>query len=218
MVKQVAKDPDGEFRVLVTLPLLQDNAKGLWVRPGTFYASNQVGALFYPEVGDEVVVGFMNEDPRYGVILGSVYSKKLAPPFPPDEKNTKKAIVTQGKLKITFDDKDKILEIQTPGQQVITLDDKAGSVTVKDKNKNSLVMSQSGITLESGSNLTIKAKGNLTLDAGANLKATAKASAAMEGATVEHKAKGQFTAKANGMAEVSGSAMLTLKGALVKIN
>lgn len=218
VVKQVAKDPDGEFRVLVTLPLLQDNAKGLWVRLGAFYASNQVGALFYPEVGDEVVVGFMNEDPRYGVILGSVYSKKLAPPFPPDEQNTKKAIVTKGKLEITFDDKDKILQIQTPAKQLITLDDKTGTVTVKDKNKNSLVMSSSGITLESASNLTLKAKANVTIDAGANLSAKAKAKASMEGAQVEHKATGQFTAKASGMAEVSGSAMLTLKGALVKIN
>jgi Rhs element Vgr protein len=218
VVKQVAKDPDGEFRVLVTLPLLQDDAKGLWVRPGAFYASNNVGALFYPETGDEVVVGFMNEDPRYGVILGSVYSKKLPPPFPPDEQNTRKAIVTKGKLQITFDDKDKILQILTPAKQTITLDDKAGTVKVEDKNKNSLVMSSSGITLESASNLTLKAKANVTIEAGANLSATAKVKASMEAAQIEHKATGQFTAKASGMAEVSGSAMLTLKGALVKIN
>jgi Rhs element Vgr protein len=218
IVKKVAKDPDGEFRVLVSLPLLQDDAKGVWARLGTFYASNQAGAVFFPEAGDEVVVGFMNEDPRYAVILGSVYSKKLAPPYPPDEKNTRKAIVTQSKLEITFDDKDKIIEIKTPGKHTIKMDDKSGAISIQDSNKNTVSLSKGGITLDSGSNLTIKAKGNVTIQAGANLTLNAKANASMEGVQVAHKAKGQFTAKASGTAEVSGTAMLTLKGALVKIN
>ena len=130
----------------------------------------------------------------------------------------KKAIVTKSKLEITFDDKDKILAIHTPGKQSLTLDDKSGEIAIKDKNKNTIVLSKSGITIESGANLSVKAKGNITLEAGANLSAVAKATASMEGLQVEHKAKAQFTAKANGMAEVSGLAMLTLKGALVKIN
>jgi len=218
IVKKIAKDPDGEFRALVSLPLLQDDAKGLWVRLGAFYASDKAGAVFYPEVNDEVVVGFMNEDPRYGVILGSVYSKKLAPPYPPDEQNTKKAIVTKGKLEITFDDKDKIVEVKTPGKQTVTLNDKTGEVAIRDKNKNSVVLSKSGIVVESGGNLTLKAKGNVTIDAGANLAATAKAKASMEGLQIEHKAKGQLVAKANGMAELSSTGILTVKGALVKIN
>ncbi len=218
IVKKIAKDPEGEFRVLVSLPLLQDDAKGVWARLGTFYASNQSGAVFFPETGDEVIVGFMNQDPRYAVILGSVYSKKLAPPYPPDEKNGKKAIVTKGKLEITFDDKDKVLEIRTPGKQTITLNDKTGEVAIRDKNKNSVVLSKSGIVLESGSNLTLKAKGNVKIEAGANLAAIAKAKASMEGLQIEHKAKGQFVAKASGMAELSASGLLTVKGALVKIN
>jgi Rhs element Vgr protein len=219
IVKKVATDPGGEFRVFVTLPLLQDDAKGVWARLSGFYASNKVGAVFYPEVSDEVIVGFMNEDPRYAVILGSVYSKKLPPAFPPDEKNTKKAITTKGKLQVLFDDQDKIIEITTPGKHSIRMDDKAKSITIKDSKGNTLAMSESGIKLDSVADLSITAKGNVTVEAKTgNLQIKSAAKASMEGLQVTHTAKTQFSAKGNASAEVSASGMLTLKGALVKIN
>lgn len=218
IVKQVAKDPAGEFRVLVSLPLLQDDAKGVWARLGMFYASSQVGAVFYPEIGDEVVVGFMNEDPRYAVILGSVYSKKLAPPIQPDEKNNKKTLVTRSKLEISFDEESKIIEIKTPGNHSIKLDDKGTAITLKDSNGNTVSLSKSGITLDSAFHVSITAKGNITIDAKGNLKLSAAANATMEGLQVAHKAQTKFSAQGTAQAEVTASGMLTLQGALVKIN
>ena len=44
------------------------------------------------------------------------------------------------------------------------------------------------------------------------------AKASMEGLQIAHTAKTQFVAKGNATAEVSASGILTLKGALVKIN
>jgi Rhs element Vgr protein len=218
IVKKIAKDPDGEFRVFVNLPILQDNAKGVWARLGTFYASNKVGALFFPEINDEVIVGFMNDDPRYGVILGGVYSKKLAPPYPPDEQNNQKALVTRSKLEINFNDKDKIIEIKTPGGHSIKMDDKSGAISIKDSNKNTVSLSKGGIALDSASNIKITAKGNITVQANGNLALSAKANATMEGLQVEHKAKTKFAARGNAQAEVAASGILTVRGALVKIN
>jgi Rhs element Vgr protein len=218
IVKQVAKDPADEFRVLVSLPLLQDDSKGVWARLGTFYASNKIGAVFYPEVNDEVIVGFMNEDPRYPIILGSVYSKKLPPLYPPDEKNTKKAVTTSSKLEITFDDKDKIIQIKTPGKHIITMDDKAGEISIKDSNKNTVSLSKSGISLDSASDIKLTAKGNITIQATGNLALSAKANATMEGLQVAHNAKTKFSANGTATAEVTASGMLTIRGAMVKIN
>lgn len=218
VVKQVAKDPGGEFRVLVSLPLLQDQSKGVWARLATFYASNKVGAVFYPETGDEVIVGFMNEDPRYPVILGAVYSKKLAPPYPPDDKNSKKALVTKSKLEIIFDEQNKVIEIRTPKKQVIKLDDTSGAISVTDSNKNEVLLSKSGVSITSASNLKLTAKGNITIQANGNLALSAKANATMEGLQVAHTAKTKFSAKGNAAAEVTASGMLTIRGAMVKIN
>lgn len=216
IVKQVSKDPGGEFRVLINLPILQSKSD-VWARMGTFYASKKVGAVFFPEVNDEVVVGFMNDDPRYPVILGSLYSKKLPPPYPPDEKNTKKAIVTAGKLEILFDDQDKIIEIKTGGHS-IKLDDKSKAISIKDSNKNTISMSKGGIALDSGSNIKISAKGNITIDAKGNLNLKAAANTTIEGVQVANKAKAKFSAQGNASAEVKASGILTIQGALVKIN
>ena len=218
IVKKVAKDPDGEYRVFVELPLLQENSKGVWARLGTFYASKKVGAVFFPEVQDEVIVGFMNQDPRYAVILGAVYSKKLPPPYPPDEKNDKKAIVTRSKLEITFDDKDKVMVLKTPGGHSVSLDDKSGKVTIEDSNRNRITLSKGGLELDSAANVTIKAKRDVSIEAGGNLDLSAKMKASMAGMQVSHKAKTKFSAQGNTAAEVKASGILTVRGAMVKIN
>ena len=218
IVKKVAKDPDGEYRVEIELPLLQAGGKTVWARLATFYASNKVGAVFYPELGDEVVVAFMNDDPRYPVILGSAFSKKNPPPVAPDEKNEKKVLVTRSKLTVSFDDKDKVIEIRTPGNNVITLDDKSSSIKITDKNKNSIKLEKGGITLDSAAKLTVKAKGDISIAAGAGLKMSAKAAASLEGAQVTHKAKAKFSAQGNAASELKSSGITTVKGSLVKIN
>jgi Rhs element Vgr protein len=218
IVKKVDGDPAGEFRVLVNFPLLQNKNKSIWARLGTFYASKKTGAFFFPEPGDEVIVSFLNEDPRYPVILGSLYSKKMAPPFVPDEQNNKKAIVSREKLQISFDDKDKIIEIRTPGGHIIKMDDKSGALSIKDSNKNNISLSKGGISLDSDTHLKINAKGNVNIAANGNIVLAAKANLTMEGAQISNNAKAKFSAKGNAAAELTASGMVTVKGAMVKIN
>jgi Rhs element Vgr protein len=218
IVKQCAVDEAGDFRVLVTLPLLQAET-GVWARLASFYASSSVGAVFFPEVDDEVILGFMNEDPRFPVILGSVYSQGRAPPSDatPAEENTKKAIVTQKQLKLVFDDKEKpALELSTPGGHSIKLDDEAGSITLTDSNQNTITLSKDGITLESAKDIKISAKGDVSIEA-AGVKVTAKGDVSIEGSNLSNEARVKFSA--NGAStEVTASAELTVRGALVKIN
>jgi uncharacterized protein involved in type VI secretion and phage assembly len=204
--------------VQVNLPLLGDAKNALvWARLATFYAGKGMGAFFYPEPGDEVVVGFMNDDPRFGVILGAVYSRTLAPPYPPDEKNDRKALVTRGRLEIGFDDRNGVLEIRTPKHSIV-LDEKAGAVTITDASRNRVALSKGGIALESASNLTISAKGNITIDAKANLSLKAGATAALEGSMVNAKAKVKLAAGSGGMSELTASGLVKVQGAIVKIN
>jgi len=218
VVKQVSQDPDGNHRVLVTLPLLQSGDDGVWARLGGLYASNGFGSVFYPEVGDEVVLGFMSEDPRSPIILGSVYSSKRAPTYPPNDANDKKALVTRSKLEITFDDKDKIIQIKTPGGHTVTLDDKAGEIALKDSNSNSVVLGKSGITIDSASAINMTAKTNIKISAGANLEVEATANSSLKAVNISEQASAQYSVNANAMAEMKTSGILTIQGTLVKIN
>ena len=73
-VKKMYEDPDNQFRILVDVPLFDPKGEGLWARLTNFYSTSDAGVFFLPEVGDEVVLGFLNEDPRFPIILGSLYS------------------------------------------------------------------------------------------------------------------------------------------------
>lgn len=218
VVKAVASDPGGEFRVQVNLPLVGDAASALvWARLATFYAGNKMGAFFYPEPGDEVVVGFMNDDPRFAVVLGAVYSKKLAPPLAPEAPNDLKALVTRGKLELRFNDKDGVLEVRTP-KHSLTLDDKGDEVRLVDGNGNKVTMGKGGITLESASNLTLTAQGKITLDAKTELGMKGATSATLEGPMVNVKAQSKLAAASTGMAELTATGILQVQGSMVKIN
>ncbi len=126
-VKKIHEDPENQFRILVNVPLFDNNGGGIWARLSNFYSTSGAGAFFLPEVGDEVVMGCLNEDPRSIVILGSLYSSDKNKPFKglePDEKNTIKAFVSKSGLNIKFDDENKVLTIATPGNNTVIFSDK----------------------------------------------------------------------------------------------
>ena len=105
IVRQVVTDPEGESAYRSRCRFWARRPPPYGRASSSFYASNQFGAVFYPEVNDEVILGFMNSDPRYPVIVGSVYSKLLPPPYPPATGNDIKGIKTRGKIEMTFDDR-----------------------------------------------------------------------------------------------------------------
>lgn len=215
-VKKIDEDPDGEHRIQVTLPVLGTD---VWARQAGLYASKGKGSFFLPEVGDEVIVGFLNDDPRYAIILGSAYSSKNAPPYTADDKNTFKAIVSKNDLKIEINDEDKVMTITTPSQNTIVLSDKDKSIKITDQNGNSVAMESGGITLKSGKDITIDAGGKLTLKAAQEISATSSGGdVKLKGLNVS--GEGQVGAKIKGgaSAELSAGGNTTVKGAMVMIN
>lgn len=216
IVKQIHKDPNSEHRILITLPVLGTD---IWARQAGAYATNGKGNFFFPEVGDEVIVGFLNDDPRYAIILGSVYSSKNAPPYTADEKNTIKAIVTKNELKIEMNDEDKVLTISTPGGNIFTLSDKDKSITIEDQNNNSLVMDSGGITLKSDKDITLDAGGKISLKAKQNIDAaSAGGDVSLKGNNVNGDGKIGVKMKGGASAELSAGGNTTVKGAMVMIN
>ena len=51
------------------------------------------------EKDDEVIIGFLNADPRSPVILGSLFSKVNVPPIEPDEEIHKKELSQEKELR-----------------------------------------------------------------------------------------------------------------------
>lgn len=218
VVMKLDEDPDGQFKIQVSVPVLQTETEGVWARLVNFYASNKIGAFFIPEIGDEVVLGYLNNDPSNPIVLGSVYSSKLAPPYELTADNFTKAIVTKSELKIEFDDDKKVITIITPGNNQLIISDEDKSILLEDQNGNKLELSESGILLDSPKDISISAKGKINIDAVGEIGISSKADVSVEGMNVNHSANVGFVAKGNASAELSASGQTTVKGAMVMIN
>jgi uncharacterized protein involved in type VI secretion and phage assembly len=77
------RDPDALGRVQVRLlgwdgP--EDQDAPVWARVAVPFAGNGRGALLIPDVGDEVLVTFVNADPRMPVVVGGLWSGSASPP------------------------------------------------------------------------------------------------------------------------------------------
>jgi Rhs element Vgr protein len=217
IVKQIHEDKDGQYRVKVAFPTLQSDNLSVWARLSSFYATKEAGAFFFPEISDEVVVGFLNEDPQHPIIMGMLYSSGNKTPFPPEQKNKIKSIVTKNKLTLQFDDEDKIIEIHTPKKNKIQLNDKEDQIMIVDSNNNKFLLSKDGIVIETEKDFTVKAKGKINLEATADISLKATGDLKGEGLNVTMEGKTKFAAK-GAMAEVNGSGQTTIKGGMVMIN
>ncbi|NET31547.1 MAG: type VI secretion system tip protein VgrG [Cyanothece sp. SIO1E1] len=204
-------DPTKDDRVLVKAPIIDEATNdGTWARVATLDAGQNRGSFFRPEIGDEVVLGFINDDPRHPVILGMLNSSKKPAPLKADDTNPEKGLFTRSGMKVLFDDEKKIMTVETPAGNTVVLSDDAKSITLTDQNNNKVTLDNSGISLKSPKDITLEATGKITM------KATQDAS--LEGLNVNIKANTQFKAQGNAGAEVSTSAIAVLKGALVQIN
>lgn len=210
VVVQLQGDPNGEDRILVKVPTIQFQSQGIWSRIATLDAGNNRGSFFRPEIGDEVILGFLNDDPRDPIVLGMLNSSAKPAPLKAADENHHKGFFTRSQMKVSFDDEKKIITLETPGSNKIIISDEDKGIALKDQNGNTLIMNDSGITMKSPKDITIEATGKLTL------KATQDTS--IEGLNVNVKANAQFKAEGSAGAEVSTSAIAILKGSLVQIN
>lgn len=218
VVKKLDADPAGQHRVQVSIPVTGAQTDGVWARLLQFYASSAFGAFFVPEIGDEVLLGYLNDDPSQPVILGSLYSAKNAPPYTLAAENNTKAVVTRSKVKIEIDDKDKVLTITTPANNKVVLSDKDKSILLQDQNSNKVTLDSGGITLDSPKDIKLTAKGGITLDAVSAISITSKADVKGAGLNVNLEAQVGFVAKGTASAELSAAGQTTVKGAMVMIN
>lgn len=202
-------DPAGDDRIKIKLPLISTADEGIWARISTLDAGNERGTFFRPEIGDEVIVGFLNDDPRNPVVLGMCHSAAKPAPEPPMDDNHLKGYVSRENMRFTFDDDNKVILLETPAGNKITLSEDDSGIMMEDQNGNKVTMDDTGITIESINDLTLKAAGDIK----------------MEGTNATFSASGSFSAEGTGSMEikganvsVNGSATTEIKGGVVMIN
>jgi type VI secretion system secreted protein VgrG len=77
-----------------------DQGSSGWVRVGQIATGKQKGAIFVPQVGEEVLVDFLDGDPDQPIIVGRVYNAENMPPFALPANKTWQGMVLTGRLEI----------------------------------------------------------------------------------------------------------------------
>jgi uncharacterized protein involved in type VI secretion and phage assembly len=203
------EDPEKMGRVKMKLPWLSGTDESNWARVATMMAGNDRGTWFLPEVGDEVLVAFEHGDVQFPYVIGALWNGVDKPPRDnADGKNNERVIKSRSGHELIFGDEDgkERVEIKTKAGHQLLLDDTSGSekITVVDKSGSNKIEIDSA-----AGNISLTAQTKLSLKA-TQIEITADSSLTMKGAQVEISADADL--------KVQSSAMLTLKGALVKIN
>lgn len=219
VVAEFAEDPDKELRVKVILPGVDAKKGFVWARLAAPDAGKDRGWCFRPEPKDEVVVGFLNGDPRHPVILGALHGSKNSAPErfgAPSDKNEKKGIVTRKGTVIGFTDGDKAsVFIETAGKNKLLLDDDAKKIVLSDEHGNTITMSKDGITLKSAKDLKLEADGDVKIK-GKKFKLGASGDCELKGNAVKVEAQSGVELK-GATAKLDASGAVTIKGSKVDI-
>lgn len=188
------QDPDGLGRVKLRFPWKDDTDESTWARIATLMAGKDRGSWFLPEVGDEVLVAFEHGDVQHPYVLGALWNGVDTPSGDnSDGQNNIRKIKSRSGHELILDDTSNAekVTVKTRAGHTINLDDTAGGekIEVKDKTgSNKVVIDSVQNSINIECTMQLKIKANM----------------------VEIAADSTMTIKAG--------AMLTLQGAMVKIN
>lgn len=77
------EDPESLGRVqvkLMALDAVNDSSNHIWARVAVPFAGNNRGAFMLPDVGDEVLINFVNGDSRFPIVVGGLWNGSATPP------------------------------------------------------------------------------------------------------------------------------------------
>jgi uncharacterized protein involved in type VI secretion and phage assembly len=167
-------DPNHLGRVqlrLVNFDGVTDQDAPVWARVAVPFAGDNRGAFLLPDVGDEVLVEFVNGDPRFPIVVGGLWNGAQSPPEQlggdrvdrwtiVGKAGTRIAIVEESSGQAT-------ISLTTPqGQQSLTIKETAGGEIKLEAAGSTITMDTTGVTITTGAKVTVQAS---TVDVSAGM-------------------------------------------------
>ncbi len=227
-------DPKNWGRVRVQFYWQKSPEKTPWIRMVTPHSGKNKGFQFLPEVGDEVLVSFENNNADRPYVIGSLYHGKQNHADRSDKDNFIKTIRTVSNNEIKFYDK--------PGEETITIHNKeSANIIVLDIKNEKITIKSSGliemfaknITMDAektikmkADEITISSKSKMLLESENSFDVKNKTSKMESSSKAEVVSAGSMEIKAGSGLKVNGgptatvesSGQMTIKSGIVKIN
>ncbi len=208
-----------------------DSNSSCWIRVSQNWAGNRWGAFFFPRVGQEVLVDFLNGDPDQPIIVGAVYNARQMPPYDLPGQKTQSGIKSQSSEGASANNFNELRFEDKKGHEQVALQaEKDLNITVKHDQVAGIANHRSA---EIGGNDALRVKGDrqaniggdeqmniggqLTIDAGSSV--TIKTG----GASISMKSDGSIAIKGKSLsfegADVSIKGdLIAIRGSQVAIN
>ncbi len=175
-----------------------DENSSCWVRVQQSWAGKGWGSMFVPRIGMEVVVSFLEGDPDRPLITGCVYNGDAMPPYALPAEQTKSTIKSNSSK-------------GGGGFNELRFEDKKGSEEVYvHAEKDHLRVVKNDDTHQIGKVCVMEAGTSIELKVGSS-------SILIEPAKITIKST-QIAIEGSGAVDIKSGAVLTVQGALVKIN
>jgi type VI secretion system secreted protein VgrG len=207
-----------------------DETSSCWVRVQQGWAGKGWGMMFVPRIGMEVVVSFLEGDPDQPLVTGCVYNGDSMPPYPLPDEQTKATIKSNsskgggGFNELRFEDKKGSEEIFVQAEKdckrLVKNDDTldvGNNQTVTIKGDQKVTVSKT-IVVEATTSIELKVGSSSIKIEPAKITLKSTQIAVEAEATAEVKAGATMTVKAGAPLSIKSDAIVTVEGALVKIN
>jgi len=169
-------DPERIGRVQVKYPYRDDQDSG-WARLVSPMAGKGRGLFMRPEIGDEVLVGHEQGDPRRPYVLGAVWSTDDKPP--PDAgqptQNNLRLIHSRSGHRLVLDDTnaaERIEIVDKDGTRKLVIDSAGDSITISCETGDISLTAPAGKVSISAQAISLQADTEIQIQAGAALTLT----------------------------------------------
>jgi phage protein D/phage baseplate assembly protein gpV len=197
-------DPDQRFRVKVSFPWLSDDYESWWARVAQPGAGDGRGLAWLPEVGDEVLVGFVHGDVRDPYVIGGLYNGSDHPMM-----NDQLVDGSAGQVLR------RVLGSRTGHQLVFSDDDQASQVQLATGDGSATITldsSNTKIVIDGSGKVTIHAGGPLQLNSDGDIEVNAN------GGDLKLSASGQVKVSGSSGASIDGGPQVAVTGSVIKLN
>jgi uncharacterized protein involved in type VI secretion and phage assembly len=181
--------------VKLTYPWLSDDYESWWARVAQLGAGADRGAMWLPEVNDEVLVAFEHGDTRRPYVVGQLYNGTDKPQAGDGLVDSSSGAVKRRGF------------VSRLGHRLVFLDDdsKSGIALLSADSTLKISLNQSGTTIKIGADGTVEISGTkgVTIDSGADLKLHAS---------------GTLEIKGDKGVKVDGGPQVEVKGTAIKLN
>jgi len=186
-----------------------DSKSSCWIRVAQNWAGNKWGAFFFPRVGQEVLVEFLNGDPDQPIISGAIYNADLMPPYTLPGKKTQSGIKTRSTKGGAADNFNELRFEDDKGKELLFFQaEKDHQLNVKNDQTDTVGNNR---TSSINNDDIVNISNNQTIDVGKTLNVTA-------GTEIVFKAGGaSITMKSGGEIEIKGTS-ITVNGSQIALS